>query len=101
MRSVLVWVIYGIIPQEPITIRYLLNSVAFLGYLGLVTWLSILWRDNIDSRCSSVAQEVEHILLGKKTMMETLSSVRIGMTMKEGDIELGSGWKTVLQGFQG
>lgn len=84
-------------------VRFVLNSIAFLGYLGLVTWLSVLWRDNIDVLCGSCAQRVEDIVLGKQTMMETLSSFRIRMTSKEADIdsELESGLGSVLKGFQG
>ena len=69
MRSVLVWVIYGIIPAGPPVIRYLLNTAAFLGYLGLVTWLSVLWRDKIDSACVSITQWVEKVMVGKTTVL--------------------------------
>ena len=82
-------------------VRLVLNSIAFLGYLGLVTWLSVLWRDNIDVLCASFAQGIEDIVLGKQSMRETLSRFRIGMSSKEGDIELESGLKSVLKGFQG
>src|SRR5579862_1400416 len=98
MRSVLVWVIYGIVPQGPVVVRLVLNSIAFLGYLGLVIWLSLLWKENVDVWCASFAQGVEDIVLGNQSMMETLSSFRIGITSKEGDIELESGLTSVLKG---
>jgi len=82
-------------------VRLVLNSIAFLGYLGLVTWLSVLWRDNIDVLCASFAQDIEDIVLGEQSMRETLSRFRIGMSSKEGDIELERGLKSVLKGFQG
>src|SRR5579859_6592629 len=62
MRSVLVWVVHGMIPKGPLLLRYLLNTAAFLGYLGMVTWLSVLWRDRIDSACIWITQWVEEVM---------------------------------------
>lgn len=79
MRSVLVWVFYGIIPAGPPLIRYLLNTAAFLGYLGLVTWLSVLWRDRVDSACVLITQWVEQVMVGKRTVLGDLRNRGAGM----------------------
>ena len=77
MRSVLVWVIHGLIPEGPLLLRYLLNTAAFLGYLGMVSWLSVLWRDRIDSACVLITQWVEEVMVGKKTVLGSLSGLTI------------------------
>ena len=74
MRSVLVWVVYGIIPEEAKAVRFLLQTAAFLGYLGLVTWLSVIWRNSIDSFCVSITQWIEEVMVGKKTIIDLSSS---------------------------
>jgi peptidoglycan/LPS O-acetylase OafA/YrhL len=76
MRSVLVWVIYGMVPEGPLFLRYFLNAAAFVGYLGMVTWLSVLWRDRIDSACVLITQWVEEVVVGKKTIIGSISGLR-------------------------
>jgi len=98
MRSVLVWVIYGMIPEGPLLVRYLLNAAAFLGYLGMVTWLSVLWRDRIDSACVLITQWVEEVMVGKKTILGSISGLTgRGVEMKGNGVAHGSLEKEVME----
>ena len=72
MRSLLVWVIYGMIPSTPGIIRYSLNTIAFIGYLALVTHLSVLWNTYIDTACGKFTQWLEEVMLGRKTLLGTI-----------------------------
>lgn len=87
MRSVLVWVIHGIIPKGPLLLRYLLNTAAFLGYFATVTWLSVLWRDRIDSACVLITQWVEEVMVGKRTVLGSLA----GLSNRGGTTTNGNG----------
>jgi hypothetical protein len=42
----------------------------------LITYFSILWRNRIDVACIAISQWAEEIMLGKKTLSESFSSVR-------------------------
>lgn len=76
MRSVLVWVIFGFIPEGPRPLRYVLMTASFAAYFGLVTVLSILWRDIIDPACANITAYIESVMVGKKTFGGLFSVVR-------------------------
>jgi len=79
MRSLLAWVIYGgLIPQSAETwfIRYILQTIAFSAWLGLLVYLSKLWRDRLDVWCIWFAQWAEEVLLGKQDLREYLQGWR-------------------------
>lgn len=77
MRSVLVWIVFGIIPQGPSLFRYALMPVAFVGYFALVTYLSVLWRDRIDPACAAITQFLESVMVGKKTFGGLVEGITI------------------------
>jgi hypothetical protein len=91
MRSVLVWVVFGIIPEGPWILRYFFMTVAFSGYFAMVTYFSVLWRDRIDSACAAVTQFIESVMVGKKTfsgVFEGIGNWRNGSAdVKRGIIE--------------
>jgi len=88
MRSVLVWVIYGLIPDSGGIVRRLsdygytsdgdtefeagksvfwslVTLVAMAGWFGLLTVLSVLWKDRLDGYFLRFAQWGEEIMLGR------------------------------------
>lgn len=86
------------IPEGPLLVRYLLNAAAFLGYLGMVTWLSVLWRDRIDSACILITQWVEEVMAGKKTILGSISGLTgRGVEMKGNGVAHGSLEKEVME----
>ena len=83
MRSVLVWVIYGLIPDSGGIVRrmndYGPNSetsifwsvvtvVAMGLWFALLTVLSVLWRDKLDGYFLKFSQCGEEVMLGKKDL---------------------------------
>lgn len=72
MRSVLVWIVFGIIPEGPWPLRYIFMTCAFAAYFALVTYLSVLWRDIIDPACAAATQFIESVMVGKKTIAGVL-----------------------------
>lgn len=75
MRSVLVWVVFGFIPEGPWPLRYVLMTAAFAAYFAMVTFFSILWRDIIDPACASITAYIEAVMVGKKSFGGLLSGV--------------------------
>jgi peptidoglycan/LPS O-acetylase OafA/YrhL len=81
MRSVLVWVIYGIIPESdgivarlsdfegtrpPISLLWSFVVVCtFASWLALVIYLSKLWRDKLDGQFVKLSSWMEDLMLGK------------------------------------
>ena len=88
MRSVLVWIIYGLIPDSGGIVRRLsdygytsdgdtefvegksvfwslVTLVAMAGWFGLLTFLSVLWKDRLDGYFLRFAQWGEEIMLGR------------------------------------
>jgi len=83
MRSVLVWVIYGMIPDSGGIVRRLSDygsetgneksifwsfiTVLAIGlWFGLLTVLSVLWKDRLDVYFLKFSQWGEEIMLGRK-----------------------------------
>lgn len=73
MRTVLVWVVYGLIPESPWLIRAVLNTIAFVVWMTLLTYLSVLWRDKVDVSTGVFTQWVEDIMVGKKTILGSIA----------------------------
>jgi len=69
MRSVLVWVVFGILPPAPQGAGWYLwaivRLVTFLSWFAMVTYLSMLWRDRVDVISMHAAQWSEEYMLGK------------------------------------
>jgi peptidoglycan/LPS O-acetylase OafA/YrhL len=76
MRSLLVWVVYGMIPESPVVVRYTLNWIAFLAYFALIIYLSVEWNRVIDSRCGKFTAWLEDIMVGKKSVLGTLLAMQ-------------------------
>lgn len=73
------------IPSTPSILRYSLNTIAFIGYLALVTHLSILWNKYIDTACGKFTQWLEEVMLGRKTFLGTV------IEMQDRGVLLGGG----------
>ena len=76
MRSVIVWVVFGFIPEGPWLLRYVLMTTSFAAYFAMVTFLSMLWRDIIDPVCATVTAYIDSVMVGKKTFGGLLSVVK-------------------------
>ena len=86
MRSVLVWIIYGLIPDSGGIVRRMsdygpqeghegkslfwsmVTVVAIGGWFALLTVLSVLWRDRLDGYFLKFSVWGEEIMLGKKDL---------------------------------
>jgi hypothetical protein len=85
MRSLLVWVIYAVIPESGGLVRRpidfsgepvekslmwtLVTALAMLSWLGLLVYLSVLWRDRLDGHFMAMARWGEEAMLGKKSLL--------------------------------
>jgi peptidoglycan/LPS O-acetylase OafA/YrhL len=76
MRSVLVWVVVGFIPDGPWPLRYVLMTASFAAYFAMVVFLSILWRDIIDPACATITAYIEAVMVGTKTFGGLFSAVQ-------------------------
>jgi hypothetical protein len=86
MRSLLAWVVYGLIPDStglvgrvsdyeedrvPKSILWsMVTAITMASWLALVMYLSVLWRDRLDPLFGTAAQWVENVMLGKKSLLE-------------------------------
>jgi peptidoglycan/LPS O-acetylase OafA/YrhL len=79
MRSVLVWVMFGVLPPSHEGTGWyiwcLMRLTAFLSWFAMITYLSILWRDRIDKISMHAAQWSEEYMLGKKSLSELIHSL--------------------------
>jgi len=67
MRSVLVWVVYGLIPLPPEgQARQTVLVIAFGLWLVLLIYLSVVWRDRLDGASVVFTKWAEEVMLGKK-----------------------------------
>jgi hypothetical protein len=76
MRSVLVSVIFGVLPPSPEGTGWyiwsLMRLAAFLSWFAMITYLSMLWRNRIDKISMHAAQWSEEYMLGKKSFPELI-----------------------------
>jgi hypothetical protein len=86
MRSVLVWVVYGLIPESggfvsrlsdyegetvPKSIFWTIVTIVAIGlWFVLLTVLSTLWRDKLDGHFVTFAQYGEEAMMGKKRLLQ-------------------------------
>jgi len=92
MRSLLAWVIYGLIPNsgglvwrpdhdgegapEKSIVWTIVTGLVCISWLGLVMYLSTVWRDRLDPLFIAFAQFAEEVMLGKKTLFGPSSVIR-------------------------
>jgi hypothetical protein len=92
MRSTLVWIIYGFLPETEGWVRRvgghgqlsehrfrlvwdILNSIIFILWMFPLVYLSKLWRDRVDPFCIKFAQWGEQVLLGKREFSKTVTAI--------------------------
>jgi hypothetical protein len=94
MQTTLVWTIYGLIPRFPLFTHTVLNAIAMVLWMALLTYLSVLWRDRIDASCAVFTQWIEDIMLGKRQLLGDISisreKVRSNLESVLGKVELGT-----------
>jgi hypothetical protein len=92
MRSLLAWVVYGLIPNsggliwrpgqdgegapEKSIVWTIVTGLACVSWLGLLMYLSTVWRDRLDPSFIAFAQFAEEVMLGKKTLLGPSSVIR-------------------------
>jgi hypothetical protein len=92
MRSLLAWVVYGLIPNsgglvwrpdddgegatEKSIVWTIVTVLACVSWLGLLMYLSTVWRDRLDPSFIAFAQFAEEVMLGKKTLFGPSSVIR-------------------------
>jgi hypothetical protein len=87
MRSVLVWIVYGLIPESggfvrrmndyeaervPKSLFWTIITIVAIGlWFVLLTVLSKLWRDKLDPHFMKFAQYGEEVMMGKRRIVES------------------------------
>jgi peptidoglycan/LPS O-acetylase OafA/YrhL len=87
MRSVLVWIVYGFIPESggfvrrmndyeadplPKSLFWTIVTIIAIGlWFVLLTVLSTLWRDKLDGHFMKFAQYGEEVMMGKRQIFES------------------------------
>ena len=116
LRSLLVWLLYGLIPQEsvsehaemneegqiititerspPAYIWTLAKPVLFVLWFGILICLSVLWKNRIDSMNSRFTKTMEEIMTGKRPIFQKKETVVVNdlhelEKLHTGDIEKG------------
>jgi hypothetical protein len=92
MRSVLVWMVYGIIPESPWILRATLNTMVFGLWFAMITYLSVQWRDRLDGSCAVFTAWIEEVMLGRKNISDfEIVRDKLKMTQANGrhDMEKG------------
>ena len=92
LRSLLVWMLYGLIPHEsahqhakmnaegeivPVMeksesayIWMIVRPVIFMIWIGILILLSLLWKNRIDSMNSRLTKTMEEIMTGKRPLFQ-------------------------------
>jgi peptidoglycan/LPS O-acetylase OafA/YrhL len=95
MRSVLVWVVFGLLPPAPEGTGWyiwaLLRLVAFVSWFAFITYLSMLWRDRVDKISMHAAQWSEEYMLGKNSFVDLFGAVG-QFTQKAESLSNGNGF---------
>jgi peptidoglycan/LPS O-acetylase OafA/YrhL len=80
MRSVLVWVVHGVLPQSSEEAGWLiwvfLRTLAYVSWIALVIFISTVWRDNVDTFAMTAAQWSEEVVLGQRSPFDTIGGMR-------------------------
>ena len=81
MRSVLVWLVYGLLPQSAEDVSWILfvtfRTIAFILFIAMVTFISTLWRDHIDTWSMFLAQWAEEVALGKRGALDSITGLKL------------------------
>jgi peptidoglycan/LPS O-acetylase OafA/YrhL len=75
MRTVLVWIIHGFIPQTLGFMTYVYNAIGMIVWMALLIRVSMFWRDRIDGWCAVFTEWIEDVMLGKKSLMELAQAI--------------------------
>jgi len=116
LRSLLVWLLYGVIPKEsvhehaqmneegrivattvksePAYIWTLAKPVVLVLWFGLLICLSVVWRDRVDTINSRFTKAMEEIMAGKRPLLQRKETVVVKdlhelEEIKNGDLEKG------------
>lgn len=76
MRTVLVWIIHGFIPQTLGFMTYVYDAIGMVLWMGLLIRVSVLWRDRIDASFGVFTEWIENVMLGKRSLMEPIRTVQ-------------------------
>lgn len=76
MRSVLVWIVFGILPssEEQWLISTALKLVVFPLWFAGVIYICIIWNSRLDSWTGWFAQWSEEVMLGKRQSWEMIGN---------------------------
>jgi hypothetical protein len=114
LRTVLVWLLYSIIPPQKIedvarldedgdiviiTLVYpesfvlkILRPLACVAWMALVIFLSVLWKNRIDSLSVRVGKTMEEVMMGKQPLFPPKENDTVKKEVLkhgDGDIEKG------------
>lgn len=101
MRSVLVWVIYGVIPESGGLVRRaselegvsveksilwtIITAVVMVLWLGLVILLSALWRDRLDGLFVKFSKWAEEVMCGAKPLFNPVGGIKLQSKINEAE----------------
>lgn len=67
MRSLLSWVVFGLLDQTSAT-RFIFNPIAFALWISLVTYMATKWRDWVGGKTMQFALALEELTLGVRQL---------------------------------
>lgn len=75
MRSVLTWIVFGLIPssEEQWLISTVLKLIAFPLWFAGVTYFSMMWSSKLDGWAGWFAQWTEEIMMGKNSFLDSMN----------------------------
>jgi hypothetical protein len=76
MRSVLTWVVFGVLPssEDQWFISTALKLIVFPLWFAGVVFFSKIWSIKLDGWAGSVAQWAEDVMMGKKNFSDSIYS---------------------------
>jgi len=85
MRSTLVWIMYGLLPEpdglgsrvnsDMLRLTWdVVDSIIFMLWMIPLIYFSKLWRDYVDPMCVKFALVAEEVFLGKRALSETIGA---------------------------
>lgn len=76
MRSVLTWIVYGFLPSTAERwMRIIVTGFALILGMALLIYVSVLWRDRLDTQCIVFAKWAEDVVMDKKAFSDSLPFV--------------------------
>jgi peptidoglycan/LPS O-acetylase OafA/YrhL len=92
LRTVLVWLIYQLIPSlsqktaesGEISSFPVLQAVAFLAWMALLMWVGKIWRDRVDKSCIIFAKWMEQMMTDREAFWGFAGLVgdRVGVALE-------------------